>query len=77
MSPKRNRLLPKNLEQLLFLKYNLRAVGYNTDLPLPPPEFNTLTTSDEVLMDIAGNANNDSTDEESSSSGSDAGSDEN
>ena len=36
---KRWRLLLKNLETLLFLKYNLRAVGYRTDLRIPPNEF--------------------------------------
>lgn len=33
----RTRLLPENAEMLLFLKYNLRAVGYNSlRLPRPP-----------------------------------------
>ena len=34
--PKRNRLLPNNVETLLFLKHNLRAVGYKSDLPDAP-----------------------------------------
>lgn len=33
------RLLPKNVEMLLFLKYNLRAVSYSTELPTPPENF--------------------------------------
>ena len=36
---KRCRLLPKTLETLLFLKYDVRAVGYRTDLQVPPNEF--------------------------------------
>ena len=36
----REQLCPKNLEMLLFLKYNLRALNYDvTDLQLPPEEF--------------------------------------
>ena len=38
-SDRRSRLLPKNLETLLFLKYNLRATGYRTDLISPPENF--------------------------------------
>ena len=37
--PKRNRLLPNNVETLLFLKHNLRAVGYKSDLPDTPAEL--------------------------------------
>ena len=44
LTPKRNRLLPNNLEQLLFLKYNLRATEYSTNLPQPPPEFKGVNT---------------------------------
>lgn len=36
---KRANLLPKNLETLLFLKYNLRALSYQIDLPSPPKNF--------------------------------------
>ena len=32
-------MLPKNVETLLFLKYNLRATAYKTDLPNPPADF--------------------------------------
>ena len=35
----RTRLLPKNFEMLLFLKYNLRAVSYRTEVCSPPKEF--------------------------------------
>ena len=31
--------MPKTMETLLFLKYNVRAVGYRTDLQVPPNEF--------------------------------------
>lgn len=35
-SVERNRLSPENVHKLLFLKYNLRAVGYHSErLPLP------------------------------------------
>ena len=30
-SDERVRLLPENIERLLFLKFNLRAIGYNTE----------------------------------------------
>ncbi len=40
-SDERCRLLPKNIEMLLFLKYNLRAVNYDTfSLPKPKQEDN-------------------------------------
>ena len=32
-------LLPKNVEVLLFLKYNLRAIDYTTSLPTVPEGF--------------------------------------
>lgn len=35
----RPRILPSNLEMLMFIKYNLRAVGYDTNLEPPPPEW--------------------------------------
>ena len=35
----RTKLLPKNLERLLFLKYNLRALSYRTELCAPPSDF--------------------------------------
>ena len=35
----RIKLLPKNLEILLFLKYNLRAINYSTNLPEVPKNF--------------------------------------
>ena len=38
-SESRARLLPANLEKLLFLKYNLRALGYRTNLSTPPEHF--------------------------------------
>ena len=38
---KRARLLPRNFEKLLFLKYNLRAISYQTDLPSPPKTFSS------------------------------------
>ena len=38
---KRARLQPKNLEKLLFLKYNLRAISYQTDLPNPSKTFSS------------------------------------
>ena len=37
---KRAKLLPKKLETLLFLKYNLRAASHQTLLPIPPKDFN-------------------------------------
>ena len=37
--PKRTRLRPHNVEALLFLKHNLRAVGYRSDLPNAPAGF--------------------------------------
>ena len=35
----RVKLLPKNVEMLLFLKYNLRAINYATNLESPPEDF--------------------------------------
>ena len=35
----RTRLLPNNLESLVFLKHGIRAINYTTDLPLPPNDF--------------------------------------
>ena len=35
----RIRLLPKNVETLLFLKYNLRALKYTTSFPEVPKDF--------------------------------------
>lgn len=35
----RIKLLPKNVEMLLFLKYNLRAIGHVTTLPSIPEDF--------------------------------------
>ena len=35
----RARLLPKSVETLLFLKYNLRALSYSTNLDAPPSDF--------------------------------------
>ena len=35
----RTRLLPNNVETLLFLKYNLRALSQDIDLSSPPKEF--------------------------------------
>ena len=32
-------LRPKNLETLVFIKYNLRAIEYSINLPLTPPGF--------------------------------------
>ena len=43
MALKGNRLLPKNLEQQLFLNQNLRSKGY-TSLPSPPSEFQAVNT---------------------------------
>ena len=39
ITKERIRLLPKNVESLLFLKYNLRALKYNIDLPRAPVHF--------------------------------------
>ena len=36
---RRIRLLPTNTERLLFLKYNLRAIGWDTQIPHPPESF--------------------------------------
>ena len=36
---RRIRLLPTNTERLLFLKYNLRAIGWDTQIPQPPESF--------------------------------------
>jgi hypothetical protein len=36
---RRLRLRPKNVEKLLFLKYNLRAIGFTTKLPEVPEDF--------------------------------------
>ena len=80
MTPKRNRLLPKNLEQLLFLKYNIRATGY-TNLPSPPSEFhavNTLLQTDQnrETLDNNGLSDSDGYDESDDSSASDVSCDE-
>ena len=34
-----NHLLPTNTERLLFLKYNLRAIGWDTQTPQPAESF--------------------------------------
>ena len=36
---RRLRLRPKNVEKLLFLKYNLRAIGFSRKLPEVPEDF--------------------------------------
>lgn len=36
-------ILPKNMEMLLFIKYNLRAIGYTINLHQPPPDWNPPT----------------------------------
>ena len=36
---RRIRLLPTNTERLLSLKYNLRAIGWDTQVPQPPEPF--------------------------------------
>ena len=38
-------LLPKILEMLLFLKYNLRAILYDTELETPPQQFKAPNSS--------------------------------
>ena len=35
----RTNLLPSNVETLLFLKYNLRALSYKPNLSSPPKDF--------------------------------------
>jgi hypothetical protein len=35
----RPRILPKNMEMLLFIKYNLMAIGYGAELPQPPSDW--------------------------------------
>ena len=35
----RIRLLPTNTERLIFLKYNLRVIGWDTQIPQPPESF--------------------------------------
>ena len=42
-SDERVRLLPQNIERLLFLKFNLRAIGYKTE---------QLTPADEIDMSV-------------------------
>ena len=41
----RPRILPKNMEMLLFIKYNLRAIGYETELPQPPSDWSPPNTN--------------------------------
>ena len=53
----RIKLLPKNLELLLFLKYNLRSINYCTDLPevsknfIPPNSISALQSTQLDLED--------------------------
>lgn len=42
----RVRLLPKNVEKLLFLKHNLRSIGFNT-VALPSGDNNNYGISDD------------------------------
>ena len=44
-SNERIRLLPQNIERLLFLKFNLRAIGYNTELLKPVSEVDHVITA--------------------------------
>ena len=52
----RPRILPKNMEMLLFIKYNLRAIGYETELPQPPsdwspPNKNKIPISENIAQE--------------------------
>ena len=51
MTPKTNRLLLKNGEQLMFLKYNLRSTGY-TSLPSTPSKFQAVNTLDRETLEL-------------------------
>ena len=46
------RLLPTNMETLLFLKYNLRALNWQVDLENPPDSFTQPNKSqyDEIII---------------------------
>lgn len=45
----RIRLLPPNIEKLLFLKYNLRTIGFGSfKLPQPPPEVDLPNRNSEI-----------------------------
>ena len=57
---KRIKLLPSNVEKLLFLKYNLRSLEYSTQLPSPPEDFQLPNRkSYEMTVDNNGNVDND------------------
>lgn len=45
----RIRLKPRNMEALLFLKYNIRALGYRTDLPKVQADW--VAPNDTILPD--------------------------
>lgn len=58
----RVKLLPKNVETLLFLKYNLRAIAYTTSLPTVPEGF-IAPNSKEYDVDIDTDTDSDHSDD--------------